>query len=135
MGKRIEVTFEGGLKVAARVGEHVIRTDQPEHAGGEGTAPTPMQLFLAALATCSALYALEFCQTRGIPTDKLKLEMEAEKDRERRIYSPIRIILQLPPEFPEKYRPAIIRAVQLCTVKRHIEEKPQFEVLIADQTG
>jgi len=135
MARRIEVEFEGGMKVNARVGEHLIRTDQPVHGGGEGSAPAPMDYFLASLATCSALYALEFCRTRGIPTGELKVVMEIEKDRQRKIYSPIRIRLTLPPGFPEKYREAIIRAVNLCAVKRHMDTKPDFEVILEESGG
>jgi len=130
MAKRVEVIFEGGLKVSARVGDHLIRTDQPEYAGGENSAPAPMDLFLASLATCSALYAQEFCEKRNIDTTGLGMVMEVEKDRQRRIYSPIRIILQLPRGFPEKYRDAIVRAVGLCAVKRHMEQKPDFEITV-----
>jgi len=135
MARRIEVEFAGGMKVNARVADHLIRTDQPLRGGGQGSAPAPMDYFLASLATCSALYALEFCRTRGIPTEELKVVMEIEKDRRRKIYSPIRIRLSLPPGFPEKYRPAIVRAVNLCTVKRHMDTKPDFEVIIEESGG
>src|SRR5215471_4208280 len=58
----IEVSFPGGKRVDAQVGEFAIRTDQPEALGGAGTAPTPYDLFLASLATCAGIYVLGFCQ-------------------------------------------------------------------------
>ncbi|MFN2174075.1 MAG: hypothetical protein ACK2UF_21845, partial [Candidatus Promineifilaceae bacterium] len=36
--------------------------------------------------------------------------------------------IQLPPEFPEKYKAAVIRAADQCAVKKHFEYPPQFEV-------
>jgi putative redox protein len=36
--------------------------------------------------------------------------------------------IQVPPEFPEKYRPSLIRSAELCAVKKHLETPPQFEV-------
>ena len=36
--------------------------------------------------------------------------------------------IQVPPEFPEKYRPALIRAAELCAVKKHFENPPKFEI-------
>jgi ribosomal protein S12 methylthiotransferase accessory factor len=41
----------------------------------------------------------------------------------------IRMKLTLPPDFPEKYKPAIIKAVDLCYVKKHLHEPPEFETI------
>ena len=40
----------------------------------------------------------------------------------------VRIELRLPPGFPEKYRQAIVRAVDQCAVKRAIADPPRFEI-------
>ncbi len=37
--------------------------------------------------------------------------------------------LTLPPDFPEKYVPAIIKAMDLCYVKKHLHEPPAFETI------
>ncbi len=58
---RIDVTFPGQKRVAARVGSFVIATDQPPSLGGANTAPAPYDLFLASVATCAGIYALSFC--------------------------------------------------------------------------
>jgi ribosomal protein S12 methylthiotransferase accessory factor len=36
--------------------------------------------------------------------------------------------IQVPPEFPEKYRDALVRAASQCAVKKHLEAPPTFEV-------
>jgi ribosomal protein S12 methylthiotransferase accessory factor len=51
-----------------------------------------------------------------------------ERDPEARRLGAVRLKIQLPWGFPEKYREAIIRAADQCTVKRHIVEPPSFEV-------
>ena len=43
----------------------------------------------------------------------------------------VRIELTLPPSFPEKYRPAIVKAVSNCKVKRTIAAAPAFDVVLA----
>jgi ribosomal protein S12 methylthiotransferase accessory factor len=43
--------------------------------------------------------------------------------------SKIRLIIHLPPGFPEKYRRAIIRATNQCSVKRAILDPPEFDVV------
>ena len=36
--------------------------------------------------------------------------------------------IQLPPDFPEQYKEAVIRSANLCAVKKHIENPPRFDV-------
>ena len=57
--------------------------------------------------------------------------MTPRRDPARRLVTSIRIEITLPPAFPEKYREAVLRAVDQCTVKRHLAEPPGFEVVVA----
>ena len=124
----VEMSFPGGLEVNAEVKGFTVRTDQPEKVGGGGTAPTPFDLFLASLGTCAGLYVLQFCKKRDIDTSQLGVSMETIKDLETRRIATIRIDVRLPEGFPEKYIPAVRRAVDQCTVKRQILEPPEFVV-------
>jgi ribosomal protein S12 methylthiotransferase accessory factor len=128
MNKEIKVTFPGGLRVDAEYKGRLIHTDQPVYQGGEGTAPTPFDLFLVSIATCSGLYVLAFCEKRGIPVEKAALVMKTEKNRESRMIEKILIEIQLPPEFPEKYKSAVLKAVDTCSVKAHMMNPPEFEL-------
>ena len=122
------LSFPGGKSVDAKIGGITIHTDQPVYAGGDGSGPAPFDLFLASIATCVGFYALRFCQQRDIPTDELRVIQRTERDPEARRLSRISIDIHLPPEFPAKYRRAILRAADQCAVKRHIIEPPEFEV-------
>jgi ribosomal protein S12 methylthiotransferase accessory factor len=124
----MEVVFPGGKKVNALYKGFIIETDQPEHDGGGGSAPSPFDLFLASIGTCVGFYVLSFCQERRIPTAGLKLNLQAERNQETGLIGKIGIEIGLPPEFPEKYKEAVKRAAELCTVKKHLESPPQFEI-------
>jgi len=124
----IKVTFPGGYRVDAEYKGFVIKTDQPVHDGGEGTAPAPFDLFMASLAICAGYYALAFCKERGIPTENAGVVMRMEKNPETKMLGKISIEIRLPAEFPEKYKNAIIRAVDHCTVKAHMMRPPAFEI-------
>ena len=126
----IEVSFPGGKKVNAQIGQFLVCTDQSVKVGGEGSAPEPFALFLSSLATCAGIFALGFCQARNIPSEGLGLRMACNWDQTRKLYTHINFQLTLPPDFPEIYRDSIIKAVDLCTVKRHLMEPPNFEVTI-----
>jgi len=124
----IEVIFPGGKRVDAEYKGFTIKTDQPVYAGGEGSAPAPFDLFLASIATCCGIYVLSFCQERGIPTEDASVVMKTEKNPETKMIGKIFIEINLPPEFPEKYRKAVIRAVDTCSVKAHMFSPPAFEI-------
>lgn len=125
----MEIRFPGGKKVDAHFKGFTIKTDQREKDGGENSAPTPTFLFLASLGTCAGLYALGFCEKRKLDTEKLKLELEFKSHEKTHMIEKIRMKLTLPPDFPEKYKPAIIKAVNLCYVKKHLHEPPEFETI------
>jgi ribosomal protein S12 methylthiotransferase accessory factor len=123
----IEVTLPGGRRVDARVGAHVVHTDQPRDNGGDDAAPSPYQLFLASLATCAGIFVQGFCAKRGLPTDGIRLTLRAEEDAETGVLGRVAIDIHLPAGFPEKYRGALVRVVDQCSVKRAIQAQPAFE--------
>lgn len=126
----IEVTFPGGKRVAAQVGEHLIETDQPAELGGEASAPPPFDLFLASIATCAGTYVLGFLQARSLPTEGLRLRQCVDMDPDSHLPRSVRLELTLPRGFPEKYRAAVLRAAQSCKVKKAIAATPAFEVVL-----
>ena len=127
----IKITFPGGKKVNAEIGGIVIPTDQPVADGGEGTAPSPFIYFLASLGTCAGFYVLSFCQQRGIDTTGMSLTQQMEFSLDpagKKKLSRVSIDILLPPSFPEKYRNAIVKTAELCTVKKVITDPPEFVI-------
>ena len=124
----MKVYFPGGKRVYADYGGFTIETDQPARAGGDDSAPAPFDLFLASIGTCAGIYALGFMQQRGIDASGSSLKMTPHFDPEIGLISKIDLELELPADFPEKYRAAIVNAMNLCTVKKHLHQPPAFEV-------
>lgn len=118
----MEIVFPGGLRVDAIAGDMVIPTNQ------DGSAPAPFGLFLASIGTCAGIYVLSFCQQRGLPTDHTRIIQRMHSNPFTRMIEKIELDIQLPPDFPEKYKEAVIRAAELCAVKKHMEQPPVFEV-------
>lgn len=129
----LNVQFPGGLKVDANLKNHVINTDQPVKSGGEGSAPTPFELFLGSIATCAGIYALSFCRNKDISTEGMSISMDLEKDMETGLIKKINLDLKLPEGFPEKYKKAIINSMELCTVKKHLHNPPEFEITTTEK--
>ena len=124
----MEITFPGGARVDANFGGMTVKTDQPVQGGGQGSAPTPFATFLASIGTCAGIYVLGFCQQRGIPTDGIKIVQRMQSDRTTGLVGQIDLEIQLPPDFPEKYKTAVIRSAEQCAVKKHLEHPPTFNV-------
>lgn len=122
------IRFPGNKKVSASFGGFTVLTDQPAEAGGDGAAPAPFDLFLASLGTCAGYFALSFCQKRKISTEGLELRQTVEWDEARHLASKVSLTITLPRGFPEKYRDGLVRAVELCTVKRHLADPPAFRI-------
>jgi putative redox protein len=124
----MKIYFPGGKKVFADFKGFTHKTDQPVYAGGEGSAPTPFELFLASMGTCAGIFVLGFCQQRGIETEGIEVIQSHDVDPETRNVKTVHLEIKLPPSFPEKYKNAVIQSANLCAVKRHLENPPQFDV-------
>lgn len=130
----MKITFPGGKRVDAQLNGRIISSDQPPGAGGEGSAPTPYDYFLASLGTCAGIYVLGFCQERGIDTEGLELTQrmgfvsEGGKNR----LAKVDLQITLPPGFPTKYHNAIIKTAELCAVKKALMNPPEFEISVLD---
>jgi len=125
----MEITFDGGKVITAHLNGHIIRTDQPVKSGGSDTAPAPYDLFLASIGTCAGIYVKSFCDQREIPSDNIKIIQSVEFDSQTRLPSNIKLDIQLPSDFPEKYKAAVINAAELCAVKKTINHPPKFEII------
>jgi putative redox protein len=126
--QEIKVTFPGGFRVDAEYKSFTVKTDQSVLSGGEGTALSPFDLFLVSLAACAGYYVLAFCRERGLPTEGAGLAMRTERNPDSKLIGKIVIDIQLPPEFPEKYKKAVVKAADSCTVKVHLMNPPAFEI-------
>ena len=126
----IEIILKDGKKVDAIAKGHTIYTDQPVDEGGENSGPEPFQLFLASIGTCAGIYIKNFCERRNIPTDNIKIIQHHNYNQEKRLIDQITLSVELPDDFPEKYKTAVVNAANLCTVKKHLADPPQIQTII-----
>ena len=125
----MEIVFPGEEGVDARVGNLVIETNQ------DRTAPSPFALFLASIGTCAGIYVVQFCRQRDLSTEGMRIIQRTHTNRDTRMIERLELDIQVPPEFPEKYHDALIRSAQLCSVKKHMESPPAFEVFTSVPAG
>ena len=124
----MEVFFPGGKRVNSTYKGFTVETDQSKDEGGDGSAPEPYDLFLSSIGTCAGVYVVYFCHERGIDTSGIKMTLQFDRNEKKHLVETVRIHIDLPPEFPKKYKNAVIKTVELCTVKRNIIDPPRFSV-------
>jgi uncharacterized OsmC-like protein len=126
--KEMNVYFPEGKKVNATYKGFTIETDQAKSEGGDGSAPEPYSLFLASIGTCAGIYVVYFCQERGIDPSGISMRLQFEKNESNRLTEAVHIHIDLPPDFPPKYKSAVVKSAGLCSVKRNIFAPPQFTI-------
>ena len=120
----ILIDFPGGSRVDAHFDKFTVPTDQPPTA----SAPSPFDLFLSSIGTCAGIYVLGFCQQRGLSAEGIQIVQRTHSNPLTGMIDEIDIEILVPPTFPEKYRPSLIRSAELCKVKKHLENPPKFKV-------
>ncbi|HMD87943.1 MAG TPA: OsmC family protein [Anaerolineaceae bacterium] len=123
----MSIDFPGGKRVDAHFDGFTVQTDQPK-PGGDNSAPSPFQLFLASLGTCAGIYVLGFCRQRNLSTDGIRLVQRMTTNPANGMVASIEIEIQVPPTFPANYYDALVRSAEQCKVKKTIDNPPSFVV-------
>lgn len=125
---QVKVEFLENLKLEASFDDFSLMTDQPVRYKGDGMAPSPFDYFLASSALCAAYFVKVYCKARGIPTEDIKLCQNNIVDPENRYNQIFNIQIELPENISEKDREGILRSMDRCTVKRVIQNSPEFKI-------
>ncbi|WP_344843246.1 PIG-L family deacetylase [Kribbella ginsengisoli] len=128
----LKVHHRTGDRFEIHVRDHVLSVDQPVGAGGEDTAPTPTELFVASLATCVAFYARRYLHRHQLDTTGLAVDasfrLATKPARVDRISLTIRLATDLPPA----RRDALLAVARKCTVHNSIVTPPDISVDLSD---
>jgi len=118
------IDFPGGSRVDAHFNGLTVPTDQPPAA----SAPSPFEVFLSSIGTCAGIYVLGFCRQRNLPMEGLRIVQRIQSNPATGMVETIGLEIQVPAGFPEKYLDSLIRAAELCKVKKHLEKPPRFDI-------
>ncbi len=132
MAKRtdaVEVRHLGGDRLRIQVRGHELLADQPVEDGGEDSAPTPTELFLASLAGCVAFYAEGFLRRHGLSTAGLTVACDYGWARDPTRVGEVELRVEAPRLTPER-REAFSRVIERCAIHNTLRQPPEvrFEV-------
>ena len=110
---------------------HWLETDEPEDLGGEDTAPTPLELLPAALASCVVTTIRMFARRKGWQLDEIGADVTL--DRKMRP-AQCTIAVRLPEGLSDDQTRRLEQAARACAVHRTLEHGIAFEhgVVVAE---
>ena len=124
----INVNFLDNLRLEAKFDDFTVIADQPIRYKGDGSAPSPFDYFLASSALCAAYFVKVSCAARDIPTEGIRLSQNNIVDPENRYNQIFQIQVELPESISEKDKTGILRSIERCTVKKVVQEGPEFAI-------
>ena len=130
----MKAIVESAGKVASRVrlGDHELVFDQPRSVpGGEDRGPSPLDLMAVSVAACAHYFAAAFLHARGLATEELRVEVEAEKERVpvSRI-GRLALKVHLPGGLSDRQRAGVERAIKSCPAYGTLLQPPRVEISI-----
>ena len=125
----MDVRFVAGEAYEVAVRGHRLVVDQPADAGGQDSAPTPTELFVASLATCVAYYAGRYLTRHGYSRDGLAVSAGygMASDRPARV-SAINVAIRVPASLPPERWAALRAVVSHCTVHNSLAAPPSVTI-------
>jgi putative redox protein len=105
-----------------RIGENSLATDLSVAQGGEGSAPSPHDLYDAALGACTALTVLWYAKHKDIPVDDITVAMDRDASHERAGVYRLSVVLTLTGELSPEQRQDLLRAAEKCPIHKLMTE-------------
>jgi uncharacterized OsmC-like protein len=116
----------GGDTYAIDIRGHWVRVDQPLDVGGDDTAPTPTELFVASLGLCVAFHAGRFLDRHGIDRTGFGVQVtwRMAEGRPARV-GQIIITVTPPHAMPPERLQAYLAVAKGCTVHTRLRSRPR----------
>ncbi|MFE1248452.1 OsmC family protein [Streptomyces sp. NPDC058735] len=131
----VEVVPIHGDAYEIRVRGHVLTADQPVPDGGKDTAPTPVELFVAAVASCTAHYAGRYLDRHGESRDGLSVRAEYRMADDRPARVAALSLTVAAPALPARRQAALRAVVSHCTVTNTLARAPEVELEVRCAAG
>ena len=76
---QVVVESQGGLTQQIEMRNKRFLADEPVEAGGTNLGPTPYELLLGALGSCTAMTVIMYARRKGWPVESVRVEMSYER--------------------------------------------------------
>jgi putative redox protein len=104
------------------IGKNSLATDLSIEEGGEGSGPSPHDLYDAALGACKALTVLWHAKRKGIPVEGIEVSVERDASQERDGIYRLSTSLTITGNLSAAQREELLRVAQKCPVHKLMTE-------------
>jgi len=74
--KTLRATLGADYQTAITVRTHAFAADEPPNLGGSDTAPTPIELLMGSLASCTAITLRMYARRKGWPLEGVEVRVD-----------------------------------------------------------
>ncbi|HEX6516532.1 MAG TPA: PIG-L family deacetylase [Nocardioidaceae bacterium] len=124
----VRVVHREGDRFDIRVRQHLLTIDQPEPLGGQDTAPSPTELFVAGVAGCVAFYVRRYLDRHHLLTEGLAVSARYELSRRPARVSHITVEVTVPRGVPEDRYDGLLAVAKHCTLHNTLDDPPEVAV-------
>ena len=131
----LTVQHVDGMRFLATADGHAVVVDAAPEDGGGGTAMSAPQLFVAATGACILEFVLNSCRLRGIPVERLSVEMAyQEVPRPRRIGA-LAAAIHLEPDPPDEVKRRLVGVARHATLANTLARPPGVDIYFTGEGG
>ena len=121
------------MRQEIRIGAHALAADNAVEDGGEGSAPTPHDLYDAALGACKALTVLWYARRKHIPVRGIEVRVERDNGQERAGTYRLEAQLRLGGELSPAQRQELLSVAAKCPLHKLMTAvKTEITTTLAD---
>jgi uncharacterized OsmC-like protein len=113
-------------------GQHRLITDQPERLGGDGSGPSPHELFPAALAACVTVTLVQYARTKGWELGDVRVAVDYEHHSTPRRFD---VAVELGGDLTDAQLERLARVARACPLRRSIEAGIEFDETITHRVS
>lgn len=110
------------MRHVIHVGANSLVADLGVEEGGEGSGPTPHDLYDAALGACTALTVLWHAQHKAIPVEDIEVTVERDASQERAGIYRLSVLLWVTGQLSDAQRAELLRVAEKCPVHKLMTE-------------